>query len=472
MADRERELPHVAILSSPGMGFLIPLAQLAKRLVLHHFSVTFITHTIDSLQITQNTILNTLPRSIKTISLPPISPQEIPPDAKLLTFVSITQKLSTPSLLHVLKTLRLTSTHRLVALVVDLFGTDAFDVAGEIGVPSYILYTGNFLALSVDLHLSTLDPESSEPVKMPGCRPIPREDLVTTAQDRTNQAYTWLLHHAGRYKLAKGILVNSFAELEPETLMCLKGGPSHLPVYPVGPLVQSGSTGKGDGPTPNWLRWLDDQPRGSVLFVSFGSGGALSFEQTQELAFGLELSGLRFLWVVRSPNDKEACATYFGVKNNQQEPLDCLPDGFLERTKGVGHLVPLWVPQIEVLSHGSTGGFLSHCGWNSTLESMVHGVPMIAWPLHAEQRTNALILVEDLKVAVRPTACESGVVKREEIARVVKALMDGGDEGKRIGTRMMRLKEACVKALAPQDGSSHGALSDVLRQWTSCVSLE
>ncbi|RWR78437.1 hydroquinone glucosyltransferase-like protein [Cinnamomum micranthum f. kanehirae] len=181
-----------------------------------------------------------------------------------------------------------------------------------------------------------------------------------------------------------------------------------------------------------------------MLFVSFGSGGALSFDQTKELALGLEMSGLRFLWVVRSPNDKEACASYFGVKGSQQEPLDFLPDGFLERTKGEGHVVPLWVPQIEVLSHGSTGGFLWHCGWNSTQESMVHGVPMIALPLHAEQRTNALILVENLKVAVRLTAGERGVVKREEIARVVKDLMDGGDEGKRIGTRMMTLKEACI----------------------------
>lgn len=371
----------------------------------------------------------------------------------------------------------LSSTHRLVALVVDLFGTDAFDVALELGVPPYILYTSTFLGLSFDLHLPTLDAafsseceEFAEPVKLPGCRPIASEDLVEAVRDRSNEAYTWFLHHTRRYKEAKGILVNSFAELEPESLMSLMAEPSHPPVYPVGPLVQeAGSIGNADGPTPNWLRWLDDQPRGSVLFVSFGSGGALSIEQMEELAMGLEMSKQRFLWVVRSPNDKEACATYFGVKKGKQEPVDFLPQGFLERTQsgGVGHVVPLWVPQIEVLSHGSTGGFLSHCGWNSTLESMVHGVAMMAWPLYAEQRTNALMLVEDLRVAMRPRADERGVVRREEIARAVKDLMEGGEEGKRVKRRMVEVREACVRALAPEEGSSYRAMAEVLSQWKS-----
>ncbi|KAJ8647078.1 hypothetical protein MRB53_000101 [Persea americana] len=453
-------LPHVAILSSPGMGLLIPLAQLAKRIVLHHhFSATFITHghTKDSLQKTQKTILNTLPKSVQTISLPPVAPQNIPQGAKSATLISITHKCSIPSLRHVLK--NLASTHRLVALVVDLFGTDAFDVAREVGVPPYLLYTSNFLSLSVDIHLPTVDSTlSSEPLKLPGCRPIPREDLVDAAQDRSNQAYTWFLHHGSRFKQAKGILVNSITELEPETLMGLRDEPSHPPIYTIGPLVQSSSTGMADVPKPNWLRWLDDQPRRSVLFVSFGSRGSLSFEQTKELALGLVMSQQRFLWVVRSPNDKEASAS-------NQEPLDFLPDGFLERTKGVGHVVPLWVPQIEVLSHESTGGFLSHCGWNSTLESMVHGVPMIAWPLYAEQRTNALLLVEDLKVAVRPSADDSGVVKRDKIAKVVRALMDGGDEGQRVKRMMMEVKEASIKAMATEEGSSYRAMSEVLSEW-------
>ncbi|RWR78435.1 hydroquinone glucosyltransferase [Cinnamomum micranthum f. kanehirae] len=116
-----------------------------------------------------------------------VAPNKIPQGAKSTTLISITQKLSTQSLRHVLKTLRLKSTHHLAALVVDLFGTAAFDVADEVGVPPYILYTGNFLALSVDLHLSTLDAESSVPVKMPGCRPIPREDPVKAGGSRQDE---------------------------------------------------------------------------------------------------------------------------------------------------------------------------------------------------------------------------------------------------------------------------------------------
>ncbi|MQL05516.1 hypothetical protein EI015_25930, partial [Escherichia coli] len=135
--------------------------------------------------------------------------------------------------------------------------------------------------------------------------------------------------------------------------------------------------------------------------------------------------------------------------------------GFLDRTKGQGLVVPSWAPQIEVLGHGSTGGFLSHCGWNSTLESVVHGMPMIAWPLFAEQRMNALMLTEVLKVAVRPKVDdESGIIKREEIAEVIKRIMEG-DEGLDIRKRIKDLSDAAGVAVS-EHGSSHRALSSLV----------
>jgi hydroquinone glucosyltransferase len=101
------------------------------------------------------------------------------------------------------------------------------------------------------------------------------------------------------------------------------------------------------------------------------------------------MSGQRFLWVVKSLHEKAANATYFNV-HSMKDPFDFLPKGFLERTKEMGLVVPSWAPQIQVLSHGSTGGFLTHCGWNSNLESIVHGVPMIAWPLLGQHYLNQL----------------------------------------------------------------------------------
>ncbi|KAK9279791.1 hypothetical protein L1049_013473 [Liquidambar formosana] len=307
-----------------------------------------------------------------------------------------------------------------------------------------------------------------DPVKIPGCIPIHGRDLLDPVQDRKNDAYKWLLHHAKRYSLAEGVMVNSFVDLEGGALRALQEAePGKPPVYPVGPIIKMDSSSGADGSDP-CLRWLDDQPRGSVLFISFGSGGTLSYDQIVELALGLEMSEQRFLWVVRSPNDKAANATYFSAQS-QKDPFDFLPKGFLDRTKGRGLVVSSWAPQVQIISHESTGGFLSHCGWNSTLESVVKGVPLIAWPLYAEQKMNAVMLTEDIKVALRPKFSESGLVGREEIANVVRCLMEG-EEGKRIRNRMKDLKDAAAMVLS-EDGSSTKSLSELANKWKNKICI-
>lgn len=219
----------------------------------------------------------------------------------------------------------------------------------------------------------------------------------------------------------------------------------------------------------NCLTWLDGQSRGSVLFVCFGSGGTLSSRQTNELALGLEKSEQRFLWVVRPPNDKAANAAYFKVNRQNESSFDFLPEGFLSRTRDRGLVVASWAPQAQILSHDSTGGFLTHCGWNSILESLVNGVPLIVWPLFAEQRMNAFLLTEDIKVALRPTAGENGIVEKEQIARVVKALMEEeGEEREKLRKRMEKLKAAAATALS-EDGNSTKALAEVAYVWKSQI---
>ncbi|KAG5543572.1 hypothetical protein RHGRI_016346 [Rhododendron griersonianum] len=197
------------------------------------------------------------------------------------------------------------------------------------------------------------------------------------------------------------------------------------------------------------LSWLDNQPPGYVLFISFGSGGTLSYDQLNELALGLEMSEQRFIWVVRSPSDTA---------------------GFVDRTKGYGLLVPSWAPQAQILSHRSTGGFLTHCGWNSALESVVHGVPLIVWPLYTEQKMNAVMLTEEVKVALRPKVGENGIIGRVEIAKVVKGLMEG-EEGKQVQTRMRDLKEAAERVLSA-DRSSTRSLAELAQKWKNKISNE
>ncbi|KAK2995905.1 hypothetical protein RJ640_028313 [Escallonia rubra] len=408
----------------------------------------------------QKAVLAALPSNINHLFLPPVHfPPDMNPEVQL--FLTISRCLS--SIRDALKSLLATT--GFAALIVDAFGIDAFDVARELGVPPYLFFTAGATTLSFCFYLPKLDEMVSceyrdlpEPVQIPGCFPIHGRDLLAPVQDRSGEAYKKVLYNVKRFRLAEGVLVNSFMELEEGAIKALQEEePGKPPVYVIGPLIGSSK----EPERSECLRWLDKQPDGSVLFVSFGSGGTLSYDQINELALGLEMSGQRFLWVVRSPNDKFANGAFFDPQS-QNDPLGFLPKGFLDRTKGQGLVVPSWAPQIEVLGHRSTGGFLTHCGWNSTLETVVHGVPMIVWPLFAEQRMNAIMLTEWLNVALRPNANESGLVERKEIEKVVKDLMKG-EEGNRIRNNLKELQDAAVRALG-KEGSSTKSLSKLAIQ--------
>lgn len=247
---------------------------------------------------------------------------------------------------------------------------------------------------------------------------------------RDSMNFRYMLGQICNYVKASGVLVNTFNDLEHHALEGLSDDSIRLeipvpPLYPVGPLIKSSSFKNSD-----CLTWLDMQPCGSVIFIAVGSGGTMSLEQIYELAWGLEASEQRFLWAIRQPQQLNP-ATYMTVGLGQNDPSAYLPDGFLTRTQGVGHVVPSWVPQIDILSHESVGEFISHCGWNWTLESIVHGVPLITWPMYAEQNWNALMLAEDIGVAVRlGNAPENGLVGREKIREYSE--VGHGAQGKNI----------------------------------------
>ncbi|KAL0349120.1 UNVERIFIED_CONTAM: Hydroquinone glucosyltransferase [Sesamum angustifolium] len=459
--------PHIAILPSPGMGHLIPLAELAKNLVSRHsFSVTFIIPSdanTSHLQ-AQKSFLQALPDSISCAFLPPISFTDLPDDTKIESRISLSVNRSIPHLRRTLSTLHESGT-RLSALVVDILGVFALDVAREFSIPPYIFFFSNAMALSLVLHLPELDEVTAceykdllEPVRLPGCVPLKGKDLPDHFQDRANEAYKFALEKCKKYQVAEGIIVNSFLDLEPGTFKALKDeGWCRVPVYAIGPMIQTGS---GSNSSSDCLKWLDDQPDASVLYVSFGSGGTLSHDQLIELAVGLEMSGQRFLWVVKSPDEKASNAAFFSVQS-VADPLDFLPRGFLERTKKRGLVVSSWAPQNRVLAHRATGGFLTHCGWNSCLDGITNGVPLIAWPLFAEQRMNAALLTEGLKVSLRVEANENGIVDRKQVAGLVQKLI-GGEEN--IGNKMRVLKDAAAEAWS-KIGSSEKALGELVHKW-------
>ncbi|PON45254.1 UDP-glucuronosyl/UDP-glucosyltransferase [Parasponia andersonii] len=472
MGDIQQDLPgltHIAIVPTPGMGHLFPLIEFAKRLVAQHkFAITFIVPNDGSSSIgLQKKLLQSLPKPISSLFLPPISFDDLPTDSVIETRIELTLTRSLPALRQTLKAL-IEST-RFVALVVDIFGPVAFDVAQEFGIPPYIFFPTTALVLSFFFYLPKLDAITSaeyrqlpEPIKLPGCVPVQGHDLFNPLHDRKSEPYKAFVHMTNRYNLASGILVNSFLDIEPGPFKVLiervHGNPL---IYPVGPLIQANSSNGSD--EPECLRWLDEQPKASVIFVSFGSGGTLSQEQFTELASGLELSGQRFLWVIRTPNDKTSDGAFFTLKGNKS-PFDYLPEGFLERTKDLGLVVDSWAPQVRVLAHDSTGGFLTHCGWNSTLESVVYGVPLVTWPLYAEQKMNAVLVGDEgLRVGLRVKKNEKGIVGREEISEYVNVLMEG-DKGKLMRKRMNQLKESAKLAVS-HEGSSTKSLAEVAQIW-------
>ncbi|XP_061346438.1 hydroquinone glucosyltransferase-like [Gastrolobium bilobum] len=452
---------QIAAISIPAFSHQASIVEFCKRLVhLHpHFHVTCIFPTIDTPVPATIAFLESLPSNIDYTFLHPVNKKDLPQDVAPPVQLQLAVSQSMPYFREALRSL--CSSTPMVALIVDPFANEALEIAKEFNLLSYIYLPLSAMALSLLLYLPTLHEEVSceyrdhkEAIQIPGCVPIHGNDLPELFQDRSILAYELILQRSKRFSLADGFLVNSFSEMEGgtvETLQEHNRGNKKTPVYLVGPIIQTGPSSESNG--SECMRWLENQRPNSVLYVSFGSGGTLSQEQLNELALGLELSGQKFLWVLRAPNDS-ANAAYLGATND--DPLQFLPQCFLERTKGQGLVVPSWAPQTQILSHTSTGGFLTHCGWNSTLESIVFGVPMITLPLFAEQRINAVLLFEGLKVALRPKFNENGIVEKEEIAKVIEDLMMG-EKGNGIRKRIEELKDAAACALK-EDGASTKAI--------------
>ncbi|KAL7169078.1 hypothetical protein ACSBR2_034163 [Camellia fascicularis] len=167
--------------------------------------------------------------------------------------------------------------------------------------------------------------------------------------------------------------------------------------------------------------------------------------QIKELAMGLEQSRQKFIWVLRDADKGDIFA-------GDVKRAEALPEAYEERVKGIGLVVRDWAPQLEILAHPSTGGFMSHCGWNSCLESITMGVPIAAWPMHSDQPKNAFLMTDILKAGVvvnQWAALQEGVVASSTIAEAVKKLM-ASIEGEEMRKRAEELAVAARKAV--EDG--------------------
>lgn len=424
--------PKLKVLMLPWLahGHVSPYLELSKRLINKHFFIYFCSTPIILTSIKEK-INEKQSKSIQLVELHLTPSPELPPDHHttknipnhLIPKLREALNSSAPSFDLILELLKPD------LVVYDIFQPWAATLSSSRGIPAVQLLTSGAAIVSFALHKMTgqekefpfkkLTPRYFQNYAFRGGKRPPEK------QNKFRSELT-----EGMKKSSEIVLIKTFEELEGGYFDYL-GELLEKKVVPVGPLVESPSETGGKG---EMMTWLDKKEEGSVVFVSFGSECFLTKEEIEEVALGLELSNVNFLWVIRFPVDEETKAD------------DVLPKGFLERVGGRGMIWQSWAPQINILAHPSIGGFITHCGWSSIMESMGMGVPILALPLHMDQPFNAR-LVEDVGVGVEIWRDENnGAMKGEEIAKTIRHVMiekDGEgvrDEAKKI-SETMNLKE-------------------------------
>ncbi|KAL2926575.1 Scopoletin glucosyltransferase [Bienertia sinuspersici] len=264
-----------------------------------------------------------------------------------------------------------------------------------------------------------------------------------------------------------GVIFNSFYELEPQYADFYREQLGSR-AWSIGPVSLSNGiqkksqTGKrGSINEDKCLQWLDSKKPNSVIYISFGSTASFIAPQLHEIATALDASEQDFIWVVKNDD------------NGKSE--EWLPTGFEQRTEGKGLILRGWAPQVLVLEHEAIGAFVTHCGWNSTLEAISAGVPMVTWPIFAEQFYNEKLVTHILKTGIpvgakkwNRTPSIEEMVKKEAIEKALREIMVG-DEAKERRSRAKKLKEMAQKAVE-EGGSSYSALSALINELRDCTS--
>ncbi|XP_052292726.1 phloretin 4'-O-glucosyltransferase-like isoform X5 [Citrus sinensis] len=342
----------------------------------------------------------------------------------------------------------------------------AAEVARAYHLPSALLWLQPALVFDVYYYYfygygDLIEGKVNDLIELPGLPPLTGRDLPSFLDPRnSNDAYSFVLPSFKEQMEAiveetdPRILVNTFDALEAETLKAI----DKFNMIAIGPLVASalldGKEQYGGDLCQNssieyYMEWLSSKPKSSVIYVAFGTICVLEKRQVEEIARGLLDSGHPFLWVSRQNDNKDK-----GKDKDKDKDKDEVEDDVMmkykEELNEKGMIVP-WCSQVEVLSHEAVGCFVTHCGWSSSLESLVYGVPVVAFPQWTDQGTNAKIIVDFCKTGVRVRANEEGIVESDEINRCLELVMGEGDDFRRNSLKWKDLARDAVK----QGGSSH-----------------
>ncbi|KAI4324619.1 hypothetical protein MLD38_030089 [Melastoma candidum] len=451
---------ELVFIPCPGMGHLPPMLELADRLAIREPRLSI---SVLLVRFPDDTKVEHYARSVAPVLSPRVKISFLPLKDGVVghnstDFVFKLIESHRPDVMDAVVGLRCVS-----AFVVDMICTSMMDLATSIGVPSYVFCPAGatflgfmyYLLESSDRHGKdfTEYADSDDMVDFPGLlKPLPATVLPLVMVKKETKDLC--LGFIRKMREAKGVLVNTFAELEPTALKYL----SELevpPVYPVGPMVRSNRPVEATNSCAEIFDWLDNQPELSVVFLCFGSRGSFSKDQVKEIAVALEKAGHHFLWSLKTPPEKDNIR----ISDDYQSFDGILPEGFLERTSGIGRVIG-WAPQAEILVHPSVGGFVSHCGWNSILESVWSGVPIGTWPQYSEQQFNAFLMVEELGLGVDikmdyKVDLETGLgltlVGADEIEKAVRDIMEEGSERRK---KVKKMGQIGRKALKEEGGDS------------------
>ncbi|KAJ0237960.1 hypothetical protein HA466_0244760 [Hirschfeldia incana] len=363
---------------------------------------------------------------------------------------------------------KLLETMRPDCLIADMFFPWATQAAEKFNVPRLVFHGFGYFPLCFAYCISLHKPHkrvasSCEPFVIPD---LPGNLVMTREQINDSDEETEMGKFMAEVKesaaKSSGVVVNSFYELEPDYADFYKNvvakrawniGPLSVVNRGFGEKAERGKKASVD--EVECIKWLDSKEPDSVVYISFGSVANFKNQQLIEIAAGLEASGKNFIWVVRK---------------NKGDNEEWLPEGMEERTKGRGMIIRGWAPQVLILDHQATGGFVTHCGWNSLLEGVAAGVPMVTWPVGAEQFYNEKLVTQVLRTGVsvgakREVKGLEDYISREKVEKAVREVLDG-EEAEERRRRAKKLGEK-ANAAVEEGGSSFDDLNSFIEEFSS-----
>ncbi|XVF01335.1 hypothetical protein REPUB_Repub04eG0078900 [Reevesia pubescens] len=426
-----KEEIHVLMVTLASQGHINPMLRLGKRLVDKGLHVTLATTQFGGQRMLKASAISTIDTNfisgIRLIFFSDGFSLNYDRKSNLDHYMESLAKIGPVNLSNLINEYYHDTHKKLCCIISNPFVSWVVDAALENKIPCAMLWIQPCSLYAIYYRLynklnpfpTLTNPDMS--IQLPGLPLLNTEDLPSFVlpSNSSGSIPRILSDMFQNMKRHKWVLANSFLELEKEVIESMA---ELCPIRTIGPLVPPSLLGEDqclDAGIEMWkpdetsLEWLNNQPPASVIYVSFGSLAVLSVKLMEAIATALKNSKHLFLWVVKPPEVSSA------------DGAGELPLGFKQETKNQGLIVP-WSPQTKVLAHPSTACFITHCGWNSLLESLVAGVPVIAYPQWSDQPTNAKLIVDVLKVGLRlKPADPEGVISNEEIEGCIKQILSG-----------------------------------------------